>query len=117
MRRKTRRLAILIATLASLAALVVVVTFCVRAQVGANDYVEWRNDGGPPPERPGDRAQWDEAQWAKWRTEFEQWERKRWSFHVRANPDAIFAFGGHRLCGSVSVHLYYWVLVPALAAV
>jgi hypothetical protein len=106
---------------ASLALLVVVIVFCVRAQVGSNDYVEWRsNDGSGPPQRPDDWAQWNDAQWAEWTRNYESWDRKRWSVHIRANPNAVFAFGRQPFYGypanSFSIHLYYWIVIPALAA-
>lgn len=119
MRRKTRRVVSNIITLTCLAVLAVVVIFCVRAQFGSNDYLEWQNDGGSPPARPDDSATWNDDRWTKWRAEFEQWDRRRWSFHIRANPNAIFAFGRQRFYGyprnSFNVHLYYWALIPALA--
>src|SRR5206468_344691 len=101
MRRKTARSIIAnVSAVASLALLAAVVVFCVRAQLGSNDYVEWKsNDSGGPPQRPDDWAQWNDAQWAEWTKKYESWNRKRWSVHVRANPNAIFAFGGQSFFG------------------
>src|SRR5438128_4339920 len=79
----------------SLALCVVVGVFCVRAQMGSNDYVELRSKDEPVPERPVDLT-WasPKEDWDKFSAEFEKWEHKRWLVHVRANPNAIFAFGG-----------------------
>jgi hypothetical protein len=55
----------------------------------------------------------DDPQWAEFRAKFDQRDRRNWSFHIRANRDAIFAFGRPR--NSFNVHFYYWLLIPALA--
>jgi hypothetical protein len=122
MRRKNaRRIIANTAAVASLALLATVVVLCVRAQFGSNDYVEWKsNDSDGPPRRPADGAQWNDAQRAEWPREYENWDRKRWSVHVRANSNAISAFGRQPFFGyprnSFGIQLYYWIMLPLLAA-
>jgi hypothetical protein len=100
------------------ALLLAVVAFCVPAQVGSDDYVEWKlNDGTGPPQRPDDWAQWNDAQWAEWTRKYESWDRKRWSVHVRANPDAIFAFGRQPFFGYPANSFGFICLTGSLALV
>ena len=105
----------------SLALFVVMAVFCIRAQRGSNDYVEFRSKHQLVlPDVPPDRLTWTDAQWVAYRVAFEAWARRQWSVHVRANPNAIFAFGrqpffGYPASGSFGLHLYYGVGLPALA--
>lgn len=119
-RRSARKIIANLSAVASLALLSTVLVFCVRAQFGANDYVEWKSkDAGGPHARPDNWAQWNDAQWAEWSRQYEGWDRKHWSVHVRANPNAIFAFGRQPFFGypanSFGFHLYYWITIPLLA--
>jgi hypothetical protein len=102
----------------STALLLAVLVFCVRAQFGMNDYLEWRADNGPLPSEP-ETLRARDAEWQAFAAAFEAWDRRRWAFHIRANPDAIFAFGRQPFYGyprnSFGIHLYYWVLIPVLA--
>ena len=107
------------ATVISLVMLSIVVVFCIRAQYGSNDYVEWSSkDIGAPPDRSDNWTTWNDEQWAKWTAAYEHWDRRQWRLHVRANRNAIVAFGRQPFYGypanSFDVHFYYWILIPIL---
>src|SRR2546423_1010826 len=82
-----------IAAVASFVLLVAVICLCIRAQFGSNDYLEWNSKDAPVPEGPDSSVPLDDPKWAAFTAQFEQWDRARWQFHIRANRDAIYVFG------------------------
>ena len=104
-----------LAAVFSLVLFLVMALFCVRAQCGSNDYIEFRSrHHNVPPDIP-------DLTTDAGRAVFEEWDRRQWSVHIRANPNAIFVFGRQAFFGyprnSFDVHFYYGIWLPALALV
>ena len=89
-------------------------------RVSSADYFEWSRDAGVPPEHPDPTVvPMNADSWVKFYAAYERWDRNNLKFHIRANRDAIQAFGRQPFFGyprnSFNVNLPYLALMPALA--
>jgi hypothetical protein len=103
-----------LAAAVSLLLFVTMAAFCLRSQFGRIPYVEFKSEGFGREMLPASVGSTSR----QWR-EFEAWDRHRWSVHIRANPNGIFAFGRQPFYGypanSFAIHFYYAVWLPALS--